>query len=90
MPRMRAPMCTLGPWLGARAAVPDGTTGQAVSSNRSRSFSRMKRPGGIEVAIALRVQAVDEEALPHDQTEAVLCVWLAPLSGPSLNVLMMD
>src|SRR5215216_977630 len=36
-------------------------------------FWNEARPGGIEVAVALRVLAVDEEALRHDQMEAVLC-----------------
>ena len=43
IPRMRAPMSTFGPWLAGRAAVPAGASGQAVRSNRSSSFSGMKR-----------------------------------------------
>ena len=43
IPRMRAPISTFGPWPGVRAALPAGITGQAVRSNRSSSFSGMKR-----------------------------------------------
>ena len=43
IPRMRAPISSFGPWPAVRAAVPAGTTGQAVRSNRPSSFSGMKR-----------------------------------------------
>jgi hypothetical protein len=36
-------------------------------------FGNEARPGGIETTIALRVPAVDEEALRHDQMKVVLC-----------------
>ena len=36
-------------------------------------FGDEARPGGIEMAIALRVLSVDEEPLRHDQMKVILC-----------------
>ena len=74
MPRMRAPMSTLGPWLGGACRG----TGAAQRPGRSleqieQLFGNEARPRGIDVAVALRVLAVDEEALRHDQMQVVLC-----------------
>ena len=71
---MRAPISTLGPWPGVRVAVPAGTIGQEVRSNRPSSFfGNEARPGGIEMAIALCVLAVNEEPLRHDQMKVIFC-----------------
>ena len=73
MPRMRAPTSTRGPWLAAarrgagRRQRPCRPLEQAEQPIRNEARAR-----GIDVAVALRILAVGEEALRHHEMQIVL------------------
>lgn len=64
---MRALISGFGPWLAVRVAVSADTTGHRPLEQTESLFGNEAYPGGIEVTIALRVQALDEEALRWPQ-----------------------
>ena len=85
IPCMRAPISTLGPRLAVRAAVPAGRCkrpGRPLEQSK-QLLGDEAGPRCIEVTIALRMRALDEETLGHDQMEVVLCAGRKPgLSSP--------
>jgi hypothetical protein len=60
IPRMRAPISTLGPWLADRAAVLAGA--KPLARTVGAAFREGSSPRRIEVTAALRALAVHEEA----------------------------
>ena len=72
---MRTPISTFGPLAGGacHGAGRHDWPGGGPLEQTEQLVGDEARPRCIEVAIALRVLAVDEGALRHDQTEVVLC-----------------
>ena len=70
---MRAPKSTFGPWPASarRRTGRHNRPGRSLEQTE-QLLGNEARPRRVEMTIALRVLAVDEETLRHDQMEVVL------------------